>query len=188
MTSTSWLSQKQYYSVQFHAFAKSTHQILKILIHACIYHNMNQDISVTRTSHSQISLQATNCLIQALCNACFIQLFVGSAARKALKLTIIVTLGCWWKYARTRTLECPIGPVTKKALIQIALSKQEYDKATLHSPLPVLGPICCPSLCWMRPPHGWCSALCHFFYPELFQTNSGSLRQVADGKGGKVCR
>lgn len=65
MTSSSWLSQKQYYSVQFHAFAKSAHQILKILIHACIYHNMNQDIWMTSTSHSQISLQATNCLIQS---------------------------------------------------------------------------------------------------------------------------
>lgn len=36
---------EQYYFVKFHAFAKSTHQILKILTYACIYHNMSKDVS-----------------------------------------------------------------------------------------------------------------------------------------------
>lgn len=35
---------EQCHFVKFHAYAKSTHQTLKVPIHAFIYHNMNKEI------------------------------------------------------------------------------------------------------------------------------------------------
>lgn len=159
MTSSSWLSQKQYYSVQFHAFAKSPHQILKILTHAYIYHNMNRDIWVTSTSYSQVSPPAINCLIQSSLQCPFHPTVCReSAARKALKLTITVTMVADGnthapELSKSLFLNIKVARVWwyNASIIKVA---RVWYKASIytHLSLPVLGPICYPRLCgWGHP-------------------------------------